>query len=550
MDRRDFFTVGAPRSREAIRGENRSGLKGRDEGENGPIQFARRSGTTLSPYSGQWTYKQAAHLLRRAMFGPTETEIRRAVADGMNATIEKLFTPFDPSLTGIDSWANDTQFQAAPDTATGETYEAYQQAQNSRRDAAGIWMLHVMRQSPVSIQERLRFFWHGHFTTELQVVRFPELCYEQYKLFKQDMLGNFKQFVYDVTIDFAMLIYLDGIKNYKLGNRSNINENYARELMELYTMGVYDWDGEENYSQDDVIAAARSLSGWLYNVPSGNPRGVVWVDRKAVFNQLFWDNGQKTLMGRTGQWNTANVIDILFEERADQIAKFICTKLYRAFVYDVPDKVIVEEMAALFRANNWEIRPVMDALLKSEHFYDETNIGAMHKGPVDYILGAIRGQGLSAVPGFDIVTGRRNDTDVPRRLEVLGQVPYAPPNVKGWPGGRTWTSTSTLPVRQKFSIDVANALIKSGRDMIYQFDPIAFARLFPDPEDIHALSSDMAAFLLNTIPSQEEADLLYETLLDGGKDYEWSLDDSGQRADQRIRKFVAAACQLAKYQLY
>lgn len=550
MDRRDFITIGAPRSRAAIRGENRGGLGGRDASQNAPIEFARRSATDLVPYGGQWTYKQAAHLLRRAMFGPTETEIRRAVSDGLNATLDKLFTPFEPLLTGIDAWANDTQFQAAPDTAAGEEAQAFQQAQSGRRDALLTWILRIMKQSPVSIQERLRFFWHGHFTTEMDVIRFPELAYQQYRLFARHMLGNFKQFVYDVTVDFAMLIYLDGIKNYKIGNRSNINENYARELMELYTMGVYDWDGNENYTQDDVIAAARALSGWTYNVPNGNPRGVVWVDRLPVFNPLLWDNGQKTLMGRTGQWDAQDVIDIIFEERGDRIAKFICTKIYRAFVYDVPDQVIVEQMADLFRTNDWEIRPVIEALLTSEHFFDETNIGALHKGPVDYIVGTVRSEALEAVPGFDSITGRRTDGDVAARLTVLGQVPYFPPNVKGWPGGRTWTSTSTLPVRQKFSIDVANGLLRSGNTGIYQFDPIAFARLFPDPDDIHALSRDMAQFLLNTSPSQQEADILFETILDGGKDYEWSLDDPGQRADQRIRKFVAAAVQLAKHQLY
>lgn len=550
MDRREFFTIGAPRSREVIRGENRPGSRGRDASQNAPIEFARRSATDLSAYSGAWTYKQAAHLLRRTMFGPTETEIRQAVADGINATIAKLFTPFEPDLTGIDAWAENPQFQAGPDTTAGEDVQAYQQAQLGRIEAVMIWMLRTMRQSPLSIQERLRFFWHSHFTTELDVVRFPELCYEQYSLFKEDMLGNFKQFVYDVTIDFAMLIYLDGIKNYKAGNRDNINENYARELMELFTVGPFDWDGNENYTQDDVIAAAHALSGWTYNVPNGNPRNVVWVDRKAVFNQLLWDSSQKTFMGHTGQWKAQDVIDILFEERADQIAKFVCTKIYRAFVFDVPDRVIVEHMADVFRTNNWEIQPVMDVLLKSEHFYDETNIGAMHKGPVDYIIGAIRGEDLRDVPGFDVVTGRRTDADVPNRLTVLGQVPYSPPNVKGWPAGRTWTSTSTLPLRQKFSIDVANGTLKSGNNQIYRFDPIAFARLFTDPEDIHLLSKEMAEFLLNTSPSDQEADLLFETILDGGKDYEWSLDDPGQRADQRIRKFIAAAQQLAKYQLY
>lgn len=550
MDRRDFLTVGGPRSRDAIRGENRGNPAGRDASQNGPIEFARRSASDLTAFSGSWTYTQAAHLLRRCMVGPTETEIRQALSDGLNATVAKLLTPFQPSLSGIEDWAETPQFQAQPDTSKGETAQTFQQLQFQRRDAFIGWILRTMGTGPVSIQERMAFFWHGHFASEVQVVRFPELVYDQYKLFKTNMLGNFKQFVRDVTVDLAMLIYLDGIKNYKFGNRDNINENYARELMELFTMGVFDWDGKENYSQDDVIAAARALSGWTYNADLGNPRGQVYVDRQSIFNQLLWDNGQKTLMGQTGAWNTDDVIDIIFDQRADQIAKFMCTKIYRAFVYDIPDPVVVEQMANLFRSENWEIRPVMEALLKSDHFFDVTNIGAMHKGPIDYIVGMVRGASLTSVPGVDVITGRRNDIEMAARLTVLGELPYYPPNVKGWPAGRTWTSTSTLPVRQKFSIDVANEAIKSGRESLYVFDPIAFARRFSDPEDLQTLSNEMAAFLLNTKPSDPESTLLFETILDGGKDYEWSLEDPDQKPGERIRKFIQAAVQLAKYQLY
>ena len=547
MDRRDFLTIGAPRSRDAIRGESR-GIAAAGNTSQTPPAFARRSGTDLTPYSGQWTYKQAAHLLRRSMFGPTEAEIRQAVADGMNGTIEKLFTPWEPPLDGIEAWANDTKFQALPDTANGQDFATFQQQQYERRDLLIRWILLSMQHSPVSIQERLRLFWHNHFTSEVLVVNYPEVLYEQYKLFKQHMLGNFKQFTYDVTVDMGMLIYLDGIKNYKVTGRNNINENYARELMELFTMGVFDWEGKENYTQDDVIAAARSLSGWQYNVD--NPRNIVYVDRKAVFKQLWWDNGQKTLMGRSGTWNTQDVIDIIFEERADQIAKFMCEKIYRGFVYDVADPVVVEQMAQTFRSNNWDLRPVFEQLLKSEHFYDETNIGAMHKGPVDYMIGMVRGMGIAEVPGLDNLDNARTKRDFASRLQTLGQLPYYPPNVKGWPGGRTWTSTSTLPIRQKFGIDVGGGGIILNRSEYYKIDPIAFANNFSDPYDIHILAEEMSRFLLNTEPSEQEATLLFETILDGGVDYEWDPDDPSQRPEERIGKFLQAIAQLAKFQLY
>lgn len=552
MDRRDLLTLPLPSAEPATRGEKiiaGSGARPRDASQNQP-EYARRSNTDLTPYSGQWTWREAAHLLRRGMIGPTEAEIDQAVSDGMEATLAKLMTPFTPSNDGIEDWADREDYKIRPDTAAGEDYQDFQAELFEKRDEFIRWTLLSMVESPVSMQERLRLFWHNHFTTELLVVQIPDLLLQQYRLFARHMLGNFKEFVYDVTVDMAMLHYLDGIRSYKAGNRDNINENYSRELMELYTMGVFNRDGEENYSQADVIAAARALSGWNYDADLTQFRTWVRIPRKPVFYPYLWDSGEKTLMGRTGSWNAEDVIDIIFEERAEEIARFICTKIYRGFVYDTPDPVVVDQMASTFRSSGWELRPVFEQLLKSEHFYDETNIGAMHKGPVDYIIGMARSMGLTELPGIDAVSDPRASRDLAGRLSTMGQVPYYPPNVKGWPGGRTWASTSTVPVRQKFGIDVANEAIVYRRDRYYNLDPIAFARSFSDPYDIHLLAEEMSRFLLNAEPSEIEATMLYETLLDGGKDYEWDLDDPEQKPAERIRKFLQAVVQLAKYQLY
>lgn len=551
MDRRDLLTLGLVDPDDVVRGEDRAGVtaRPRDASQNPPV-YARRSATDLTAYSGEWTWREAAHLLRRAMVGPTEAEINQAVADGMAGTMAKLISSFAPSLSGIDDWADDEDFQIRPDTAQGEDFTAYQAERRRRRDALVQWILRINATSNVSMQERLRLFWHNHFTSEILVVNFPELALEQYRLFAAHHLGNFKQMTYDVSIDLAMLIYLDGIRNNKIGNTDNINENYSRELMELFTMGVFNSQGEENYSQDDVIAGARALSGWTYDIDLAEFRTAVYVPRNAQFLPYFWDSGEKNLMGRIGVWNTQDVIDIIFEERADEIAHFICEKIYRGFVFDVPDPVVVDQMASTFLSSNWELKPVFEQLLMSEHFYDETNIGAMHKSPIDYVVGMVRTLGLTDVPGVDNVADERIARDMVNRLTSMGQVPYYPPNVKGWPGGRTWTSTSTLPLRVKFSLDVGNGTLTIRGGTIYTFDPIAFARTFSDPDDIHVLSDEMARYLLNTEPSEQESTVLYETLLDGGKDYEWSLEDPDQKADERIRKFVQAAVQLAKYQLY
>jgi len=547
MNRRDFLTIGNPLNGGASLPRNRG-----EETTHGPQIFMRRSATGLEPWApggdDGWDYAKAAHLLRRCMIGPTETEIRAAVDAGLEGTLASLLTPFTPPLTLIADWAGqDPQIRAA---GADETSVNQFLAELLRKGVAlHSWWLDVMARSPVSIQERMTLFWHGHFTSELQVVKAAEFMYGQNQLLRRSALGNFKQMVKDVTKDMAMLVYLDGVQNSKRGTKSNINENYARELMELFTMGPVDWDANPNYTQSDVSEAARALSGYTATTSS---KGSGYVGLASQFTALLWDSGQKTVLGRTGAWKADDVVDIIFSERSDQVAKFICAKIYRAFVYDIPDPVVVTAMAETFRSSNWELAPVIRELLRSAHFFDLTNIGALDKSPVDYVIGLVRGLGLGNVP--DLLTSgvSRLSQDLRNRLTTYGMTLFDPPNVKGWPGGRSWISTSTLPLRQKFGLDIMDKAIKVPRssDIYYRFDPIAFAKRFSAPGDIHALSQEMSRFILNVPPSEMEAQQLYAALLDGGVDYEWSIDDPEQKPDERIRKFLKVAFQLAKYQLY
>jgi uncharacterized protein (DUF1800 family) len=526
---------------------------GNGSGSQLPPIFARRSNSGLEPFvpsdDNPWDYMKAAHLLRRTLVGPTDQEIRTAVAEGLDATVDRLLAPFTPANDDIAAWAGQDPQIRPPDPSTPE-YTTYLQNLQLHREQLLRWWLRTIATSPVSIQEKLTYFWHNHFTSELQVVNFSEFMLTQNQLLRTNILGNFKQFVKMVTKDVAMLIYLDGIKNFKSGTRDNINENYARELMELFTMGVVDWDGSANYTQTDISEAARALSGY-----SGTPssKGASYSGLASQFIPSRWDSGSKTFLGSTGNWNADDVVDIIFDKRALQVSRFICGKLYRALVYDVIDPVVVDAMAQTFRNGNWELRPVIVQLLKSAHFFDETNIGALEKSPVEFIVGMIRGMGITDVPDFAAGATSRTGRDLVTRLASLGQNLFDPPNVKGWPGGRTWISTSTLPPRQKFAIDLANARIAVQRVTVYKIDPIAFAKKFPGsapgPGALRKLTGEMARFLLNTPPSAKEEELLFQTILDGGVDYEWSLDDPAQRADARIRKFLAALVQLAKFEL-
>ncbi|MEP7218903.1 MAG: DUF1800 family protein, partial [Bacteroidota bacterium] len=236
MNRRNFFTLGAPRAG----GDSALNLIG-DGGTQNTPPFLRVSSTGLEPYvpssSDPWDYAKAAHLLRRIMVGPTDKEIRKAVADGFDTTVKNVFTTFTPPPTLIETFAGQDP-QIRPASSDPTVLQDFANLNQLQRLQLHKWWLYTFVNSPVSIQERMTLFWHNHFVSELQTVNFSEWMYGQNMLLRKNALGNFKQFVKDVTKDMAMLVYLDGIKNFKQGNKSSINENYGRELQELFTMGV------------------------------------------------------------------------------------------------------------------------------------------------------------------------------------------------------------------------------------------------------------------------------------------------------------------------
>lgn len=510
-------------------------------------RFAQRTSAGLQPYvptkDNPWDYSKSAHLLRRCVIGVTDAEIRDAVTAGLDAAFTKLFKTFTPDISEIEELAvKDVRIR--PDSAAGQ--QEFQDLVNRWQNKLVRWWPKIIVNAPVSIQEKLTVFWHGHFTSEIDVVRLAEFMLVQNQTYRQNMLGDFKQFVKDMAIDPAMLFYLDNIKNYKSGKNSQINENFARELMELFTCGITDWDNNPNYTQNDVHEGARSLSGWTI-APSS--QGNNFLGTTGLFVESRWDSGIKTFMGKAGQFKAFDVIDIIFEKRGEEVARFICEKIYREFVYFIADKTIVEGMAQTFVNSNWSIRAVIEQLLRSEHFFDIVNIGARQKSPVEYMLGIIRGWGVTAVPDFQLSQFGAAYQDLLVRTAALGQTLYNPPDVKGWRGGRTWVSVSTVSSRQKFALDVIDGLIKIKNTPAYVFDALEFAKKFPTPDDAKKLCADMSRYLLNISPSDKEAAMLLDTLLDGAPVYEWDINDA-LFARPRIRKFMKAAVQLSKFQLF
>ncbi len=480
-----------------------------------------RATAGLEPYipspEQPWNAYRAAHLLRRTLIGPQPSEITQAVQSTPEILVTRLlFSPLPPEPPS--DWVNQDPF--------GRPTKEQRQLEREWMNELRAWWMELMvnllpSSRGFSIRERMVLFWHDHFATQAKDVRRPQLMYIQNALLRKHALGNFKTLVQEITRDPAMLYYLDG----RVNRRGKPNENYARELMELFTIGI------GNYTETDVGEAARALTGWTV-------RGA-----QAVFNERRFDFEKKVFLGNRGNFNDLGIIDIIFEQ--DATASFICRKLYQAFVYDIPDETVVDQMARLFRESNYEIQPVLKALLTSAHFFDKTTIGAKIKGPVELVAGTVRTLGMWA--GKE---GNIQGAHMVQLANTLGQYLLDPPNVAGWPGYRTWISTSTLPQRHKITDDLIDGRSLRMRRVFYEItqpDPVAFIKHFPDPYDAVKLVREMGECLTSFEMTGEREELFLSALLRGAAVYDWNPDDMA--APRRISDLLKMIFELPEYQL-
>jgi uncharacterized protein (DUF1800 family) len=276
-----------------------------------------------------------------------------------------------------------------------------------------------MMNGPAPLLEKMTLFWHGHFATSVQKVRDGYFMWLQNDTLRRNALGNFGTLVKKISRDPAMMIYLD----LQQSRKEHPNENWARELMELFTVGI------GNYTETDIRESARAFTGYRIDMTTQQ-------FRFAPFQQ---DLGPKTFMGKTGPHNGDDIIDILIMQPA--CAQFIGRKLWRYFVEDDPASQVVDSVASRIRAHNYEIQPVLREIFSSEEFYSEQAMHTQIKSPVQYI----------------IQTSRLLETQLPspivaqNAMRQMGQILFAPPNVKGWDGGKAWISTSTLLFRYNFA---------------------------------------------------------------------------------------------------
>ena len=380
--------------------------------------FVNCNTAPLSLYTTPLDRTKALHLYRRLGFSASVATIDQAVGQTAEMIVNNVMaqatsqTPIAPP-----TWANWNNSNYPEDDEERRILRREQQAELEISYANGLLNN--------NLYDRMSFFWSNHFVTEVDIYRCKSFLYRYINCLQRNALGNFKTFVREIGLEDAMLYYLDGVFN----NRNNPNENYGRELYELFTLG----EGN-GYTEQDVIETARALTGYV-------ERGELGCE-PVSFRADRFDEGSKTILGQTGNWGYDDVIDILFEQRADLIAEFICRKLYEFFVH--PDsrdnagnaQTIISGMATTFLANDFEIAPVLSELFKSQHFFDENAIGVIIKSPYDFYFNLLK---ESSFNYDDTIT-----ESLVYYCQLLSQTMFDPIDVAGWQRNRTWINTNFL----------------------------------------------------------------------------------------------------------
>jgi len=368
-----------------------------------------------------WGRKWAAHLFRRAAFGapayePGKTSwetMGEAIRLGHEACINRLMQG-GPGLDDFSSFMDDL----SPVLGRRRRFEF--EADISSAQLQG-WWLYRMVYTPHPLQERMTLFWHNHFATSIAKVREAQLMLKQNRTLRKHALGKFQPLLLDISRDPAMLIWLDSNSNIK----SHPNENYAREVMELFSLGI------GNYTEKDIREAARAFTGWHTD------------GEEFTFVEAQHDHGQKTVLDQTGNWDGADIVRILLEQPA--CARFLARKLYRQFISEgePPSDALIEPLADQLRQTGYDIGRAIRTILSSRLFFSEYAYRQRIKSPVDFVVGLVRA--LSIQPSMQTLA---------QAMDGLGQNLFAPPNVKGWDGGKAWLNTATLLARQNLSLSL------------------------------------------------------------------------------------------------
>lgn len=491
----------------------------------------------LEPYAGPWDQEQVAHLLRRTGFGVKKADLDLLMGMTMSDAVDHVLNvPADPPPPPVNNYHDDANPNNEydyddPAVPAGQTWvnaDYDGDAEGLRIESYRGWWVNLMVEQGASILERMTLFWHNHFATQTAVIFYGKTNYRHNQLLRANALGNFKQFTKAITLDPMMLYYLNGFLNSKQAP----DENYARELQELFTIGK---ENPDHYTEEDVFAAARVLTGWRVNFNAST----------LAFDSNAHDTGDKqfsafynntVITGGVGQAGAEAELDALLDMifAKNEVAEFICRKLYRWFIYYNIDanaeQNVIQPLAQMFRSNGYEIKPVVETLLKSTHFFDAVNKGCYIKTPVDIVVGTMRSFNLS-IPSNTYWDDFAIKYTLRVVLENTQMLPGDPPNVAGWQAFRQvpqyyrmWINGDTARNRNFFIAAMFSGNIASSGTNVLRIDPIAFASQFSDPSNPVTLVDEMVKLLLPQPISDIKKTLLKNILLSGlPSDSYWTI---------------------------
>lgn len=526
MDRRKFFT-------------------GFLTDNNAQLQSVALLGSTtgVSPYNGPWTKKEVGHLLRRTMFGAAYKDIDFFSNKSLTDTVDELLTVNTPPSPPLNYYGADTG------AAIGETWVNAlndTNANSNRRNSLLSWSIGNMINQQRTLEEKMVLFWLNHFGTSIQEYGDARYGYAHISTIRKHCLGNFKDLIRAITVDPAMLHFLNGYKNTK----AKPDENYGRELMELFTVGK---DGGQKYSETDVKEAAKVLTG--YRIISDKITYTFDPAKHDTGNKTFSDFYNNTIItgksGADGEKELDDLLNMIFAK--DEVALFICRKLYRFFVYyEIDDAVetnVIKPMASIFKASGYKIAEPLRLLFKSEHFFDPYNLGAMIKPPVDLIIGITRETVMKFPDNSDLATQYYMWRQYYVLSTYLQQQLFATPNVAGWQAyyqepnyHELWISSVTLPFRNLVTDGMIYVGFKKNKNVVI-IDTIDWLSQYPDANDVDKVILQINEHLLTHPLSANNIALIKNIIMTGQTNpYYWTQiwnDYKNNPTDATKRKLVS-----------
>jgi len=520
MDRRDFLTASKTKKKTPLK----------------PVQFVKpaRVLSGLNPYAGQWTTNEVIHLLKRTMFGAKKADVDYFLGRTVSQSVDELMNPTAPNPTPpIKEYVTSTQ-PGTPDTniAQGTTWvndiNNDGTVQSQRSASYKKWWTGVLVNQDRSIKEKMNFFWIDHFGNESSDIGNANWVYKQHTTIRQHTLGNYKQMVRDITLDYGMLRYLNGYLN----TATAPDENYGRELQELFTLGK---GPDSKYTEGDVKEAAKVLTGWRVN--GANYTTFFDPTRHSTANKQFSSFYNNTIItGRTGatagDLELNDLLNMIFAQ--NEVAKFLVRKFYRWFVYYEIDAAteanVITPLADIFRSSNYDIKPVLTTLFKSEHFFDIANQGCVIKTPIDVVIGSMREFEVNMPLATDWDTNYGHWNTLYSWMINMGVTLHDPPNVAGMPAyyqeptfHEIWITTDSLPKRNQFTDVMTNSgYLRNGFRM--QFDFTTIAKTFSNPGNPNDLLKDALNYLYRIqVSPQTMAQMKTQMLLSNQLyDYYWT----------------------------